>query len=150
MPEELDAYLADRRARDLPVPSGGWANVDRIIRPGRVIITSNWDVFVEYYASVRDVPLRLGGEPSEDHLTLIKLHGSVDWTHASVRRSDQPDLDFAALREMQNPRHARTIPVEGEAVLRIRAVENIARSWQFHQGADHSTLDDHDVAWQDR
>jgi hypothetical protein len=69
---------------------------------------------------------------------LIKLHGSVDWTHASARRSDQPDFDFAALREMQNPRHARTIPIEGEDVLRIRAVENMARSWQVHQGADAS------------
>src|SRR5262245_19938991 len=111
--------LLCERTRDLDIPSGGRANVDRIIRSGRFILTSNWDVFIEYYASVRDVPLRLGGEPSDDHLTLIKLHGSVDWTHASVRRSDQPDLDFAALREMQNPRHARTIPIEGEAVLRI-------------------------------
>lgn len=100
------------------------------MRPGRVIITSNWDLFIEYYATVRDVPLRLGGKPSEDHVTLIKLHGSVDWTDASDRRS-HPDSDFAPLREIQNPRRAWTIPVEGEAVLRIRAVENMARSWQF-------------------
>jgi hypothetical protein len=122
--------LLCERTRDLHVPNGGWANVDRIVRPGRVIITSNWDLFIEYYASVRGVPLRLGGRPSEDHLTLIKLHGSVDWTAASDRR-DRPDSDFAALREMQNPLRAWTIPIVGEEVLRIRAVENVARSWQF-------------------
>lgn len=39
--------LLCERTRDLQVPSGGWPNVDRIVRPGRVIITSNWDLFVE-------------------------------------------------------------------------------------------------------
>jgi hypothetical protein len=125
------ARLLCERARDLPVPSSGWPNVDRIVRPGRVIITSNWDLFIEYYASVRGVPLRLGGKPNDHHLTLIKLHGSVDWTDASNRRSDRPDTDFAALREMQNPIRAWTVPIADEEVLRIRAVENIARSWQF-------------------
>jgi hypothetical protein len=123
--------LLCERTRDLHLPNGGWRNVDQIIRPGRVIITSNWDLFVEHYASFREVPLRLGGKPSDDHVTLIKLHGSVDWTESSDRRSDRPDADFAALREMQNPSRSRTTSIDGEAVLRIRAVENMARSWQF-------------------
>jgi hypothetical protein len=122
--------LLCERTRDLPIPNGGWSNVDRIIQPGRVIITSNWDLFVEYYAGLRNVPLRLGGQPSGNHVTLLKLHGSVDWTHASDRR-DRPDADFAALREMQNPKRSWTVPIAGEDVLRIRAVENMARSWQF-------------------
>ena len=123
--------LLCERTRDLHIPGGGWANVDRIVRPGRVIITSNWDLFVEYYATARGVPLRLGGKPGDDHLTLIKLHGSVDWTDALDRRGHHPDADFAALREIQNPRRARTIPIGQDAVLRVRAVENMARSWQF-------------------
>jgi hypothetical protein len=124
------ARLLCERTRDLPIPPGGWSKVDRVIQPGRVIITSNWDLFVEYYASVRNVPLRLGGQPSDDHVTLLKLHGSVDWTLTSHRRN-RPDTDFAALREMQNPKRAWTVPTGGEDVLRIRAVENMARSWQF-------------------
>lgn len=125
------ARLLCERTRDLVVPEAGWANVDRIVKPGRVIITSNWDLFVEHYARVRSVPLRLGGRPSDSHVTLLKLHGSTDWTQRTFQRDDQPDGDFAALREMQNAPHPRAIPLAGEEVVRIRAVENIGRSWQF-------------------
>jgi hypothetical protein len=125
------ARILCERTRDLVVPTGGWASVDRIVQPGRVIITSNWDLFIEHYAQERGVPLRLGGWPGKDHVTLLKLHGSIDWTHCDHRRAGRIDADFAALREMQNPTRAWTVPVAGEEVLRIRAVENMARSWQF-------------------
>lgn len=125
------ARLLCEQTRDLAIPDDGWASVDRIIQPGRVVITSNWDLFVEHYAWHRGVPLRLGGRPSNDHVTLLKLHGSIDWTHRDYRRPGRPDEEFAALREMQNPRRARTIAVSVEDVLRIRAIENMARSWQF-------------------
>src|SRR5665213_675959 len=74
------ARLLCEQTRDLVIPNGGLPGVDKIVRPGRVIITSNWDLFVEWYAAVRKIPLRLGGQPSRDHVTLLKLHGSVDWT----------------------------------------------------------------------
>jgi len=125
------ARLLCERTRDLAIPPDGWAGVERIVRPGCVIITSNWDLFVEVYAGARGVPLRLGGQPSADHVTLLKLHGSIDWTHADHRRRDQPDEDFAALREMQNPARPYSVGIEGEQVLRIRAMENMTRSWQF-------------------
>src|SRR5437879_116944 len=82
----------------------------------------------EAYAHSRRVPLRLGGQPGDDHVTLLKLHGSIDWTLTDHRRSDQPDEDFAALREMQNPTRAYTVATDGEEVLRIRAIENMNRS----------------------
>jgi hypothetical protein len=125
------ARLLCEKTRDLLIPDRGWPNVDRIVQPGRVIITSNWDLFVEHYAAVRGVPLRLGGQPDDDHVTLLKLHGSVDWTHRDHRRHDQPDEDFAALREMQNPTRPWTVAITEEEVLRIRALENRNRSWQF-------------------
>jgi hypothetical protein len=120
--------LASTEAAQL---KGGWPNVDRIVRPGRVVITNNWDLFIEHYARLRGVPLRLGGRPSEDHLTLLKLHGSIDWTLRDHRRASRPNEDFAALREMQNARHSWTVATDPERVLRIRAVENMPRSWQF-------------------
>ncbi len=95
------------------------------------MITSNWDLFVEYYARRRGVPLRLGGEPGEGHLTLIKLHGSVDWTTPDERRVGWSDNDFAVLREIQNPRRPWTFAINAEDVLRIRALENMNRCWQF-------------------
>ena len=105
--------------------------VEKIVRPGSIIITSNWDLFVESYARIRSVPLRLGGSPSDDHVTLLKLHGSIDWTHSDHRRKDQRDGGFAALREMQNPARSYAVAITGENVLRIRAIENMTRSWQF-------------------
>jgi hypothetical protein len=120
------------RLRDCSIPDDdGWSRVAEIIKPGHVIITSNWDVFVEHYAAIRGVPLRLGGEPDDGHVTLIKLHGSVDWTRREHRSTGWPDADFAALREMQNPTYRRTIAIPGEKVLRIRAIENMNRSWQL-------------------
>src|SRR2546423_14192029 len=57
------ARILCERTRDLDVPATGWASIDRIVRPGQVIITSNWDIFVEHYARIRSIPLRLGGHP---------------------------------------------------------------------------------------
>ena len=119
------------RTRDLAIPASGWASVARIVQPGRVIITSNWDPFIEHYARVQQIPLRLGGQPGDHHVTLLKLHGSVDWTRSADRRANRPDADFAALREIQNPLQKWTVPTAGQDVLRIRAIENMKRSWQF-------------------
>jgi hypothetical protein len=125
------ARLLCERLRGIAIPDTGWTNVDRIVKTGQVVITSNWDLFVEHYARERRIPLRLGGIPSDDHVTLIKLHGSIDWTTPEYRVSWRPDEDFAVLREMHNPAVHRTIAIKTEDVLRIKALENMNRSWQF-------------------
>jgi SIR2-like domain len=117
--------------RDCAIPEEGWSGVEGIVKPGHVIITSNWDVFVEHYAATRGIPLRLGGQPDESHVTLIKLHGSIDWTQRQHRSPGWPDADFAALRELQNLSGRRRITLSKEKILRIRAVENMNRSWQM-------------------
>ncbi|MGH3427756.1 MAG: hypothetical protein ACRDQZ_09350 [Mycobacteriales bacterium] len=125
------ARILCERLRDCVIPDGGWSRLEEIIKPGHVIITSNWDVFVEHYAASRGIPLRLGGQPDEGHVTLIKLHGSIDWTRREHRAANWPDADFAALRELQNLNGRRGIKIPGEKVLRIRAVEHMNRSWQL-------------------
>jgi hypothetical protein len=119
------------RLRNLVIPPSGWANVDAIVKPGNVIITSNWDLFVERYAALRQIRVRLGGSPDSETLTLIKLHGSVDWTEQRFRKTGIQDQDFAALRELQNTDRRWPIKIQPEDVLRIRAVENLSKSWQF-------------------
>jgi len=119
------------RLRQIQIPPGGWATVEQMLQPGRVVITSNWDLFVEWYAHCRDIRLRLGGEPHDKTLTLIKLHGSVDWTEQRFRKSGAADGDYAVLRELQNSRPPHTIQIKTGDMLRIRAVENMSKSWQF-------------------
>jgi hypothetical protein len=119
------------RLREITIPAEGWPKVEAIVRPGNVIITSNWDLFVEWYAACQGVPLRLGGTPDDGNVTLIKLHGSVDWTQRAYQRGQLRRDDFAVLRELQNSRSGRRIPLGSDDVLRIRAVENMSRSWQF-------------------
>jgi hypothetical protein len=125
------ARILCEKTRDLEIPDVGWANINEIIKPGSVIVTSNWDVFVEHYARAMKVPLRLGGPPGNSHVTLIKLHGSIDWTETSHRRDHRPDAEFAALQEMQNAVRSYTVTVPHQDVLRIRAVEHMNRCWQF-------------------
>ena len=51
-----------------------------IVHPGSLVITSNWDLLLERAASILRVPLRyrLTQDP-DSHVTLLKLHGSIDW-----------------------------------------------------------------------
>lgn len=119
------------RLRELQIPDKGWTNVEKIIRPGNVIVTSNWDLLVECYAALRGIPLRLGGTLHEDNVTLVKLHGSLDWSQRAYLRGSASINEFAVLRELQNSRSGRKIPLGHDDVLRARAVENMSRSWQF-------------------
>jgi hypothetical protein len=53
------------RLRSIQVPDEGWPAVDAMFQPGNVIVTSNWDLFVEWYACCRKIRLRLGGSPND-------------------------------------------------------------------------------------
>jgi hypothetical protein len=122
--------LLCERLRANQIPPDGWTNVDQMLSPGNIVITSNWDLFVEWYAACRDIRLRLGGTPHDATLTLIKLHGSVDWTEQRYRKSGST-AEFAVLRELQNSTPPHAIRIRSKDMLRIRAVENMSKSWQF-------------------
>jgi SIR2-like domain len=117
--------------RQVQIPKQGWPAVDAMLAPGNVIITSNWDLFVEAYARERKIKLRLGGDLNDSTLTLIKLHGSLDWTEQRFRAS-RSRADYAVLRELQNSTPPHTISnIEPDDMLRVRAVENMSKAWQF-------------------
>lgn len=90
------------RLRQLQIPKDGWPAVEQMFAPGNIVITSNWDLFVEWYAHRRGIRLRLGGPINDSTLTLLKLHGSVDWTEQRFRKPGNPTADYAVLRELQN------------------------------------------------
>lgn len=103
-----------------------------MIRPGKVIITSNWDTIVEWYCAKEELPLRLCiREHDENSVTLLKLHGSTDWTLRADRVQEKPRNDYAPLRERLNPPTPYQRRWGTDPVLRIRAVEHMSRGWQF-------------------
>jgi hypothetical protein len=119
------------RLRQIPIPPAGLGSVEQILQPGNVVITSNWDLFVERYANCRGIRLRLGGTPESQTLTLIKLHGSLDWTEQRLRKANQSDDDYSVLRELQNSKPSHRLAFKTDKMLRIHAVENMSKSWQF-------------------
>jgi hypothetical protein len=119
------------RLRQIEVPAVGWATVEQMLKPGNIVVTSNWDLFVEWYAACRKIRLRLGGTPDNSTLTLIKLHGSVDWTEQRFRNPGYPGGDHAVLRELQNSSPPHGIKIKSDDMLRVRAVENMSKSSQF-------------------
>ena len=56
----------------------GHSFLSHIVRPGNVVVTSNWDLVLERYAALHQIPLRLRGF-DESEFVLLKLHGSIDW-----------------------------------------------------------------------
>ena len=125
------ARLLCERLRQIQIPAGGWATVEQMLQPGNVVITSNWDLFVEWYAHCRGTRLRLGGTPTDTTLTVIKLHGSIDWTEQRFRKVGTTVADYAVVRELQNSNPPYTIKIKSGDMLRIRAIENMSKSWQF-------------------
>jgi hypothetical protein len=108
--------------------------LNRMVSPGNVIITTNWDLLVERYAALKGVDVRRTGEPGDSYVLLLKLHGSIDWCEWGLRkpRSSDPSEDFAQLREVTRK---VALPSDGESdVVRVRAVEHWSRCWQRISG----------------
>ena len=125
------AKMLITRARDVPAPRlRDHPYLAECVQPGNVIVTTNWDPLVERCAELRGVPLRRtrsSGQFSEHAVTLLKLHGSVDWVAAGAVRRDYDWNDYASLSELSNPtgRHYRVpLPERGDnraSLVRVRA-----------------------------
>ena len=112
--------------------------LDTIVRPGNIIITSNWDPLIEHYAALRGYPLRLTSKTRHFEATevyLLKLHGSIDWTQVRDSKSSYYSVDdFATLKELQfTPRPRRhALPSrtnEPDEIVRTRA-HPVTSAWQ--------------------
>jgi hypothetical protein len=124
------AHLLVQRIREVDQRITEHDYLSGIVQPGKVIITSNWDVVIERFAQLRGIPVRYSGS-TEAGVVLLKLHGSIDWC-LGENRGRYPDADYAALGEQiftARPRHQR-VPKQARSILRVRALENWSDGWR--------------------
>ena len=122
------------RRRDAKLEGDAHVYLDRVVQPGNIVVTSNWDVALERYAWHRDVPIRFSGDdPGE--LVILKLHGSVDWTLCPDGFL-KPDADYAVLSERVTKARPYTAPLppttqRAQHVFRTRVLNNWNEAWRF-------------------
>jgi hypothetical protein len=104
--------------------------LDQVVREGSVVITTNWDIMIERYAAQNGVRVRRSGEPGENYLLLLKLHGSIDWTTWGTAKHRENEDDFALLRG-HRLRLTPKATSEPNEIVRVKAIENWSRSWQM-------------------
>lgn len=130
------AHLLIRRTKDIgDARVRDHSYLNDVVQPGHVVVTTNWDPIVERHAELRGIPLRRAresGKFSATGVTLLKLHGSVDWTTNQTVKRAYDLADYAALTELQTPgRQYRIalppiVPGQDELV-RVRA--NLGDMW---------------------
>lgn len=104
------------------------AALEKMFKPGQVIITSNWDFLLEAYALKQGH--RFAYQHRADHAsltTILKLHGSVDWCLSTNRKDGRPNSDYSRLSQMVGTHGSLKADDE---VLRVRALERLPRAWQ--------------------
>lgn len=121
------------RACDDKLGDPGHPYLDSVVQPGNIVITSNWDLIIERYAALKEVPIRLSGHgerPSE--LTLLKLHGSIDWCLAAHAQRQRTKEEYASLTERMFSERPYTpaVPKRDSAILRIRGLEQWNEAWR--------------------
>jgi hypothetical protein len=117
-----------------PKLQAGHPYLDELVQPGNIVITSNWDVLLERCADLRGVPVRLVGTGDGNELTLLKLHGSLDWCLGQhMRRRFSHPGRYAMLNECLFPdrQYRPKLPpasAREDLVVRIRALESWPRA----------------------
>jgi hypothetical protein len=115
----------------------GHAYLDELVRPGNIIVTSNWDVVIELYAQLHNVPLRLAGS-DPDEVVLLKLHGSIDCC-LGQHMTRAGTSNYAMRNErLFGPRpYTPSLPPRAQRVdipIRIRVLEQWNRALQMING----------------
>ena len=135
------AHLLIERLRDVKDENlRSHRYLDEIVRPGTVIITSNWDLLIERAAQLKGVPVRLLGRPDATSVLLLKLHGSLDWCSSFNAKRRITTDDYAILSErlfpsrpytFRMPRAALSATADREGPLvRVRVLENWNDAWR--------------------
>lgn len=104
--------------------------LDELVRPGNVVITSNWDYLIERSCSRRGVPYRLRWYQDESTVTVLKLHGSVDWTKKENAKLAWSTNNYYRLEDIIGGSRERHDHLRGKHVARCHATENWTRAYQ--------------------
>lgn len=125
-----NALVSDLREADAALQHRH-AGLDELLSPGNVVITLNWDMMVERYAFLHGIPLRLSGDPNDDEVVMLKLHGSIDWTLETDRTKMRDTDNYSSLRERILQARRYTVPlIANENILRTRALEHWNDCWR--------------------
>jgi hypothetical protein len=109
--------------------------LDRMVAPGNVVITTNWDSLVERAAEARGVAYRLSGQATDSELLVLKLHGSIDWLRPSDAKKAVGRVAYAQLTELcGSARGHRSTPTTASDVLRTR-IDSAGATWRTIKGA---------------
>lgn len=111
----------------------GHEYLSKVVQPGNIVVTSNWDTAIERYALLHEVPVRFSGH-DESELAVLKLHGSLDWTLG--QHMTKAGADYALPGERLHPPqpHTLRLPKSSErddVVFRIRALEQWNGAWSL-------------------
>lgn len=107
--------------------------LEDMFTPGNVIITSNWDFLLEAYAGAQGHRFSyVRGQNHPNVTTILKLHGSVDWSLNEDRRPAYPPTDYARLRQsVGSTGGPNATGSQDDQVIRVRALERLSRAWQI-------------------
>lgn len=109
--------------------------LDEIIQPGNIVVTSNWDFLLERACIRRKIPFRLRWRSDDNNaLTILKLHGSIDWTtHGSAKTKAKAwtKTNFRRLKALTLPNGARQERIDKALKARRTAIENWSRSYRL-------------------
>lgn len=109
--------------------------LDKIIQPGNLVITSNWDYLIERACVRREVPFRLQWNGDESAVNILKLHGSVDWTEKSHSKQPWGTNNYYRLEDLTGPHNNRHDTLQGKSIARCHSIENWTRAYQKIKGA---------------
>jgi hypothetical protein len=106
--------------------------LQRMLSPGNVVVTSNWDLVLERYCALHGVPLRHSGSGDSTEVAILKLHGSIDWCRIVDTSRALVGDEYSALTErLFGPHTYRTqLPTGAEELVRVRGLESWNDCWR--------------------
>lgn len=109
--------------------------LDKILERGNTVITSNWDYLLERACMRRDVPFRLRWYDELSAVTILKLHGSVDWTAKRDAKHAWGTANYYRLEDLIKNSGSRHDAIDGREIARCHSIENWTRGYQRIKGA---------------
>jgi hypothetical protein len=109
--------------------------LDEMIQRGSVVVTTNWDTLVERAAEARGVPYRLSGVPSSSELTILKLHGSIDWLKPTAAKKPMGKVAYSSILDLCGGLKDRRATVSTATPIVRTRVASAGTQWRTIKGA---------------